>query len=206
MGLPSVGGQFLLGFMYTYLVKQTGMDPSTALLSNSVAISVFALCMPIGGALSDRYGRRRVLFFGAFWTALVAYLSMRLASDGTFFEVMGGQVLIATGVGLYNGAAFVAAAESFPTSFRGTGHALGYQVTVALLGGTSPLICAWLAATFQTPLAPAWYVTAIAAATIVLLPFIPETNGVDLRASGNETNDDLTNNCPVASVTASDHG
>jgi MHS family proline/betaine transporter-like MFS transporter len=181
--LQTVGSYLLLGFMYTFLVKQAGLSSTAALVSNAAAIVVLAIFIPIGGVLSDRWGRKTILSVAAIWIALVAYLSVSLAARGTLADAVLGQALIAMGVGLYGGACFVAAAEFFPTHCRATGHALAYQITVAVLGGTTPLISAWLVSALDSPLAPGWYVTFIALACLILVQLVPETNRVDLRTS-----------------------
>ncbi|MFP3525988.1 MFS transporter, partial [Pantoea sp. SIMBA_072] len=99
---------------------------------------------------------------GAAWLALAAYPAMHLAASGTFSGAVIGQVLLAIGLGINGGANFVAAPEFFPTSFRATGHAISYQISVATFGGTSPFIATYLTQAIGTPLAPALYVTAIA--------------------------------------------
>lgn len=179
----TVSAYLLLGFTYTFLVKQIGVDSKVALFSNAAAIAVFAAFLPIGGALSDRFGRKPILFVGTLWIGLFAYPAIRLISHGTLMDVVIGQLIIAVGSGLFGGASFVAAVELFPTSFRATGHAIAFQLTVAVFGGTSPFVNAWLVSIFHSPLAPGLYVTIVAAFNFILIFFVPETRGVDLRTS-----------------------
>lgn len=181
--VQTVSAYLLIGFMYTFLVKQAGVDSRVALISNALAIFVYAIFIPIGGHLSDRYGRKAVLSFGALWIAVFAYLSIWMASLGTLPELFIGQILIAIGAGIYSGPCFAAAPEFFPTSFRATGHAIAYQTVVAALGGTTPLISAWLVNSFGSPLAPGWYVTFMAVLCFILVRFVPETKDVDLSTS-----------------------
>ncbi len=181
--VQTVSAYLLIGFMYTFLVKQAGVDSRVALFSNALAIFAYAVFIPIGGHLSDRYGRKPVLSFGALWIAVFAYFSIRMASVGTLPELFIGQILIAIGAGIYSGPCFAAAPEFFPTSFRATGHAIAYQTVVAALGGTTPLICAWLVNSSGSPLAPGWYVTFIAILCFILVRFVPETKDVDLSTS-----------------------
>ena len=181
--IQTVGSYLLLGFMYTFLVKVAGLAPTAALLSNSVAIVVLSAVIPCGGMLSDRFGRKPILSIGAGWIAAAAYPALHLAASGTLAGALIGQVLLVIGVGLYGGACFVAAPEFFPTSFRATGHAISYQLSVAIFGGTTPLIGAWLVSAFGSPLAPSFYVTLVAIACLVATQFVPETVGVSLRTS-----------------------
>jgi MHS family proline/betaine transporter-like MFS transporter len=143
--------------------------------------------IPLGGVLSDRFGRKRILSIGAAWLAFAAYPGVYLAATGTITGALLGQLLLVIGVGLYGGACFVAAPEFFPTAFRATGHAISYQVTVAIFGGTTPLIATLLVQAFGSPLAPAYYVALVAVACLVLIQFVPETRGVSLRTSASST-------------------
>ncbi|MCF5705234.1 MFS transporter [Pseudomonas syringae] len=179
----SVGAYLLLGFMYTFLIQVGKLDSTSALVSNAIAVIVLSALLPLGGLLSDRYGRKRVLSFGAVWIALSAYPAMHMAASGTFAGAVSGQILLAIGLGIYGAPSFVAAAEFFPTSFRATGHAISYQTSVAMFGGTCPLIAAYLSQTFDSPLAPAFYVTAIAILCLITTQFVPETRDVNLRTS-----------------------
>ncbi|WP_277182820.1 MFS transporter, partial [Caballeronia sp. BR00000012568055] len=159
------------------------LDPTDALISNAMAVILLSFLLPVGGFLSDRFGRKRVLSFGAAWLMLAAYPAMHLASSGTFSGAAIGQLLLAIGLGINGGASFVAAPEFFPTSFRATGHAISYQLSVAVFGGTSPFIAALLTQVVGTPLAPGWYVAAIAMLCLIGTQFVPETRGVRLRTS-----------------------
>jgi MFS transporter, MHS family, proline/betaine transporter len=181
--LQSVASYLLLGYMYTFMVMQAGFDSASALVCNAVAIAAYAISIPIGGALSDKFGRKAVLTLGALWVAVVAHQSILFVANGTFAEAVFGQIVLAIGIGLYGSACFVAAAELFSTSFRGTGHAISYQLTVAVFGGTAPFVSAWLVNSLGTPLALGWYVTIIAVINLILVQFVPETKDVTLRDS-----------------------
>ena len=191
--IQTVGSYLLLGFMYTFLVRVAKLDPTSALFTNGAAIIVLSFMIPLGGMLSDRFGRKRVLSFGAAWLAFAAYPGVYLAATGTIAGALLGQILLVVGVGLYGGACFVAAPEFFPTSFRATGHAISYQVTVALFGGTTPFIGTLLVQVFGSPLAPAYYVAVVAVTCLILTQFVPETKGVNLRTSASSpSGDDAT--------------
>jgi MFS transporter, MHS family, proline/betaine transporter len=186
----SVGAYLLIGFMYTFLVRVVKLDPLSALFSNAAAIVVLAMILPVGGMLSDRFGRKPVLSIGALWVAFAAYPAIHMASLGTLSAAVAGQILFAIGLGLSGGASFVAAPEFFPTSYRATGHAISYQLSVAIFGGTCPFIAALLTQYFDSPLAPSFYVAAIATVCLIGTQFVPETKGVALRTSIESTEDD----------------
>ncbi|MFP3648951.1 MFS transporter, partial [Paraburkholderia sp. SIMBA_054] len=71
--VQTVGSYLVLGFMYTFLVRVAKLDPTSALLTNGAAIVVLSFMIPLGGMLSDRFGRKRILTVGAAWIAFAAY-------------------------------------------------------------------------------------------------------------------------------------
>lgn len=181
--VQTVGSYLLLGFMYAFLVKEAHLHPTDALMTNAAAILALSAIIPVAGRLSDRIGRKKVFTLGAVWILIAAYPAVMLASTGNLANAFIGQLLLAVGIGIYNGAAFPAAAEFFPTSYRATGHAIAYQLAVAIFGGTTPLIATWLVSSTGSPLAPGLYVTAIAFIGLVLVQFVPETKGIRLRTA-----------------------
>ncbi|CDM63039.1 MULTISPECIES: MFS transporter [Rhizobium] len=196
--VQTVGSYLLLGFMYSFLVKEAHLHPTDALMTNAAAILVLSAMIPASGRLSDRIGRKKVFTLGALWILMAAYPAVMLASTGNLANAFIGQLLLAIGIGIYNGAAFPAAAEFFPTSYRATGHAIAYQLAVAIFGGTTPLIATWLVSSTGSALAPGLYVTAIALVGLVLVQFVPETKGIRLRTAA-ASEDEASGLVPAAS-------
>lgn len=71
-------------------------------------------------------------------------------------------------------------AESFPTEVRYSGFALAFNGANALLGGTAPFVATWLISVTHTRLAPAIYLTVIAAAALVAMLFARDNAGEEL--------------------------
>lgn len=186
----SIGAYMLLGFMYTFLVREAKLDTMLALVTNAVAIMVLSTSLAIAGRLSDRYGRKPLMTAGAAWVALAAYPALYLAASGTFAGALAGQVLLAIGVGIYSGAAFITMPELFPTSFRATGLSISYQLAVAIFGGTTPLIATWLVRVSGSPLSPGVYTAVAGVIGLVLIQWIPETRWTRLRTSVEEVSSD----------------
>lgn len=180
--IQTVGSYLVLGFMYTFLIQVGHLDSTSALLTNAAAVAVLSVMILVGGWLSDLYGRKPILSIGAAWLVLVAYPSMYLGASGSIEGALLGQVLLAMGVGLYGGACFVAAPEFFPTAYRATGHAISYQLVIAIFGGTTPFICTLFVQEFSNPLAPAYYIASVATFCFMLIQLVPETKGVSLRS------------------------
>jgi MFS family permease len=55
------------------------------------------------------------------------------------------------------GAAYAFLSEAFPQSVRSSGLAILYALGVAIFGGTTQFVVAWLIDLTKDPLVPAWY-------------------------------------------------
>ena len=70
--------------------------------------------------------------------------------------------------------------EIFPLRTRVTSMSFAYNITLALAGGTAPLVSTWLVERFGAPLAPAWYITLYGAIGLALIWPMSETNARSL--------------------------
>ncbi len=52
--------------------------------------------------------------------------------------------------------------EMFPTRIRFSSIAMGYNLSIALFGGTAPLVCTWLIKKTGNIASPAYYLMALA--------------------------------------------
>ncbi|GAP55185.1 putative proline/betaine transporter, partial [Arthrobacter sp. Hiyo6] len=111
--------------------------------------------------------------------AVPAYL---LASTGGFGNALAGQLLLALGAVTANVVTAVLLSEVFPTAVRYTASAITYNVSYAIFGGTAPLVATFLIASTGNKLAPAIYLTAIAAAALLAAFLLPETGGRSMNS------------------------
>ncbi|MBB5857554.1 MFS transporter [Amycolatopsis umgeniensis] len=161
-----------------YVTATTGLDLGSALLANSLSVVVFILLLPLGGLLSDRFGRRPTFMFFVVGFALYAWPAYRLLDGAGFWTLL--LVELAGVVLLVGNSANVAAiyAELFPTRVRTTGTGLPYAATVAVFGGTAPYFTTWLADIGQRD--KIWiYVVAAAVVGVVTIMTMPDTARLD---------------------------
>ena len=168
-------------YMATYAVTQLHLPPATGLLAGITAGIVTLAAAPIGGALSDRLGRRPVILVSYVLILVLIYPAFLILNvspaPGTLLTAVAGlAVLNATG----GATAIVTLAEIFPAEVRATGMSLVYALGVAIFGGFGQFIVTWLIQATGSPIAPAWYVMACALATILSLMAIPEMRGRSL--------------------------
>jgi MHS family citrate/tricarballylate:H+ symporter-like MFS transporter len=127
-----------------------------------VAVTNF-IWLPIGGALSDRIGRRPLLIAVTVLAILTAYPAMHwLAGAPSFGSLLAVLLWFSFLFGMYNGAMVVALTEVMPVEVRVVGFSLAYSLATAIFGGFTPAISTWLIETTGDKAAPAYWLTVAA--------------------------------------------
>ena len=137
-----------------------------------VAVTNF-IWLPIGGALSDRIGRKPLLLAVTVLAIFTAYPAMHwLAAAPSFGRMLDVLLWFSFLFGMYNGAMVVALTEVMPVEVRVVGFSLAYSLATAVFGGFTPAISTWLIETSGDKAAPAWWLSVAAAcgltATLIL--------------------------------------
>jgi len=168
---------------FTYAVERRSSQAgagSTFLLANTLILFVVLFSKPFGGWLSDRTGRRRLMLALTIVTMIVVYPALRLMVYGTPGQFMLGQSLMAVPVGMALGLQGAMVVEIFPLRTRVTSMSFAYSITLALAGGTAPLVSTWLVERLGAPLAPAWYIMLYGAIGLAIIWPMSETNARSL--------------------------
>jgi MHS family proline/betaine transporter-like MFS transporter len=128
------------------------------LLVNTLVLFVVLFAKPIGGWLSDRTGRRRLMMALTAVAMAVIYPAHTLMMEGPLTHFIWGQIMMAVPLGMALGLQGAMVVEIFPLRSRVTSMSVAYSITLALAGGTAPMVASWLIDTMKQPLAPAYYV------------------------------------------------
>ncbi|MDB5653758.1 MAG: citA, partial [Tardiphaga sp.] len=161
-------------------------------LSNSDALIVTVLVavsnfiwLPLGGALSDRIGRKPVLLTTAALSLLTAYPLLLWLVDGpSFSKLLTIELLLSFYYGIYNGAMVVALTEIVPAHVRTTCFSLAYALAAALFGTFTPLASTWLIDKTGDRASPGfWLMFAAAAGLIATLVIYRGGKTIETRAT-----------------------
>lgn len=174
----TIGGTITYYTWTTYLPTYAGangtLGQGTLLLISTISLFFFMLIQPVVGTFSDRVGRKPVLiaFAAVFAVGIVPGLKLVSVSGfwGTLAVVLFGMLVLSG----YTSIGAAINAEIIPTHVRAAGIGFTYSVAVALFGGTAPFM-GTLFASWGNPGLFGWYVAVLAAASLVVYLFLPET-------------------------------
>ena len=164
--IHNVGFYIVFTFLPSYFTKTLGFTKTDAFVSITVASLVALVLIPPLGALSDRIGRKPLLIAGSLAFAVFAYPLFLLLNTGSLAAAIAAHAGLAAIESVFVSASLAAGAELFATRVRSSGYSIGYNVSVAVFGGTAPYVATWLVARTGNDLAPAYYV--IVAAVVSL--------------------------------------
>jgi MHS family alpha-ketoglutarate permease-like MFS transporter len=163
-------------FLPTYAHLAGNLPLSQGLIGGVIALIVYTGGAPIAAAISDRIGRKPLLFFAYGGFVILTWPLLMLLRNGDFATYLMvdivGMAFIASG----NGVLTAVLCELFPTGLRASGIGLPYAICSAIFGGTAPLIATALLARHMD-WGVALYVMVICLVACIVFTFMPETRG-----------------------------
>lgn len=170
-GLIICGGTistYIFNYMNTYAITTLHLS-ATVGTSLTLTGAVAAIAGLATGAWLDRFGRKRMLLIVRVIFVISIYPAYRILTAPTATPTV---ILIVNMIDnflfqLGIGAVYAWLAEGFPKAVRSSGLAILYAFSVAIFGGTTQFVVAWLIDRMKDPLVPAWYQIAANLAGIV---------------------------------------
>ncbi|EPT8956317.1 MFS transporter [Cronobacter sakazakii] len=149
-----------------------------------VAISNF-FWLPVGGALSDCFGRKPVLIAMTLLALATAYPALMMLAASPGFSMMLGVLLwLSFLYGLYNGAMIPALTEIMPAEVRVAGFSLAYSLATAIFGGFTPVISTALIEYTGDKASPGYWMSFAALCALLATLYLYRRSTMTLQTAG----------------------
>ncbi|MEM5389676.1 MFS transporter [Paraburkholderia phymatum] len=169
-------------FLPSHAVRTLHLSSTASVVAGLISSLALFAAAPVAGKLADRYSRKRVLvasrvvlllsIYPAFaWLSAQPSMALLCAVSAFLSVFVAGQIV----------PVLVMIPELFPKHVRATGIALTYVVSASFFGGFSPFIASWLVERTGNVLAPAWYVAAACAISLVPVIWLRDRTGEALN-------------------------
>lgn len=171
----SVGFYMIFVYLTTYLVTESQVSFPSALRINTFSMFVLMIMIPIMGIISDRIGRKKLLIAGSLGVGIVSYGLFIIFSNGREIYILFAQIFFAIIYSMVIGPFAATVVEHFPTRVRMSGISLGFGVSFAVFGGTTPLIATYILKLTGNKISPSFYLMICAFISLIIFLTIQET-------------------------------
>jgi MFS transporter, MHS family, citrate/tricarballylate:H+ symporter len=167
---------YVMDYMTTFATVTLHMRSDVA-FGTTVIVGLTDFCLaPVGGWLSDRYGRKPMMMIP--WVSLFVLvvpafaLMTRFPTPATLLTATFALSVMNT---LGSTPVLVSLTEALPVSVRSGALAITYALAISTFGGTAQFIVASLIVVTGNPLAPAWYMMAAVGIGVAAMIKVRET-------------------------------
>jgi MFS family permease len=168
---------YVMDYLTTYATATLHMATKVGFLATIFLGLTGAIFDPIGGWLSDRFGRKRTMIVPWSFLLLATLPGFFLLSSLRSSAVLVGlSVVLTIAASLSTASVLVSVTESIPARIRAGSMGLIYAFAISVFGGSTQFTVAWLTGLTHNPLAPAWYMSVCVGLALVAMFALPETS------------------------------
>ncbi|HUI59351.1 MAG TPA: MFS transporter [Steroidobacteraceae bacterium] len=176
----------LIAYTVSYGTGTSGLHLPRSIMLGAVLISNI-LAMPVlflSGALSDRYGRRRVFMVGLLLMSTWAFALFPLLDTRNPIWITVGLAIAMSAQGITYGPLAALFAELFPTAVRYSAASMAYQLGAIAGGGVAPIIAATLYARTHDNIWISTYIACACGVSLVCLGKLRDSHRLALHQAG----------------------
>jgi MHS family proline/betaine transporter-like MFS transporter len=180
----NVTNYMLTGYMPDFLTKHLHIAETPGLVIVVLVMVVCAIIVNPVGRLSDRVGRKPVMYTGSIMLVAVSIPMFMLVFQGGYLPVYFGTLPMGLMLVCFMSTEPSSLPTLFPTNVRQGATAVGFNLSVSAFGGTTPLIASVLVNKTANLMVPAYILIVAGIVGIVSVYFFPEPVGKPLKGSG----------------------
>nr|WP_229700239.1 glycine betaine/L-proline transporter ProP [Streptomyces kronopolitis] len=158
----NVTDYMLLSYMPSYLTSELKYDETHGLLVVLAVMVLMMVVQPLAGRLTDRFGRRPVIGAGCLGFLVLSVPALLLIRQGSLVAIALGMSALGLLLVTFTSAMPSTLPALFPTKVRYGSLSIGFNVSVSLFGGTTPLVVTALIGATGNKMMPAYYMMAAA--------------------------------------------
>ena len=169
-----------LAFIFAY-GTQVLHQPRDFLLTALITAGLISfVTIPVAGALSDRFGRKRIYIIGTVLTGIFGFIYFAMLNTMVPGWIFLGIVLSFVPHDIMYGPQGALIAECFTPRLRYSGASIGYQLASVTAGGPAPLIATALLAVYGSGYVIAVYIAITAIISLIATIMLPDYTGRDI--------------------------
>src|SRR4051812_38665295 len=180
----NVTNYMLTSYMPTYVTATMpdmqggrGVSDTTSQVLQIVVMVVALVTIPLLGRLSDRVGRKPIVWVGAVGLIVLAFPAILLIRAQTGVSIFLGLLIMGLLLICFSATMPSTLPSLFPTEVRGGGLSIAFNVSVSLFAGTTSVVVGALVSATGDLNWPAYYLVVAGLIGAVSIWFTQESNG-----------------------------
>lgn len=169
----SVGFYLIVTFINNFLTTFLNFSKGESLLTTTFGLFAMGIVIPLSGWLSDRIGRKPILIASTLAFVVFAY-PLFTALQYSVSSALLAQVALSMIMGAFFAPLPAALVELFPMTVRYSGISIAHSISMAVFGGSAPLIATGLIQLTGNQAAPALYLSATCLISAIFLLFLKD--------------------------------
>lgn len=145
-------------FLVSYLTEQINFTYKQALILSLFGSFLLACFIPFLGFISDKIGRKKVIYIGIYGLIFIGPFLFYGFSPENFGRAFFIQIIFSILLACYFGTLPSLITEQLQVLSRGISVAIAYGISIALSGGTAPMINLYLIKALDNIYAPGMYI------------------------------------------------